>query len=69
MAYEWQLLIGHRVNMTGYRHPKSGLSAQCTQGYDVDSLFSLVSVLARARQLGGDIEVAIKQLANERREN
>ena len=36
--------------MTGYRHPKSGLSAQCTQGYDVDSLFSLVSVLARARQ-------------------
>ena len=28
-----------------------------------------MQVLARARQLGGDIEVAIKQLANERREN
>ena len=28
-----------------------------------------MQVLARARQLGGDIEAAIKQLANERREN
>ena len=28
-----------------------------------------MQVLARARQLGGDIETAIKQLANERREN
>ena len=50
MAYEWQLLIGHRVNMTVQRQSKSRLSAQCTQGYDVDSLFSLVSVLTRTRQ-------------------
>ena len=28
-----------------------------------------MQVLARARQLGGDIEAAIKQLANERRKN